>query len=90
MAAVLACGTDAVLSHRSAAALWGLRQNWWKIDVTVPRQKKRPRPGARRSPGGATPRRDNIRDGTPVLRITDRRLRNDAAGVLDDLTALGA
>ena len=31
-----------------------------------------------------------IRDGTPVLRITDRRLRNDAAGVFDDLTALGA
>jgi hypothetical protein len=26
MAAVLACGEDAVLSHRSAAALWGIRQ----------------------------------------------------------------
>src|SRR5687768_3070443 len=26
MAAVLACGPDAVLSHRSAAALWGLQR----------------------------------------------------------------
>src|SRR5688572_17986915 len=26
MAAVLACGPDAVLSHRSAAELWGLRR----------------------------------------------------------------
>ena len=38
MAAVLACGPGAVLSHRSAAALRGLRQDnraW--IDVTTPR-----------------------------------------------------
>lgn len=37
MAAVLACGADAVLSHRSAAALWGLRSpGATAIDVTVP------------------------------------------------------
>ena len=39
MAAVLACGPDAALSHRSAAALHGLR-DWGgvRIDVTVPKR----------------------------------------------------
>ena len=37
MAAVLACGLDAVLSHRSAAALWGLLPvSAGAIDVTIP------------------------------------------------------
>ena len=42
MAAVLACGDGAVLSHRSAAALHGLR-DWGhtKIEVTVPRRSAR-------------------------------------------------
>jgi predicted transcriptional regulator of viral defense system len=40
-AAVLACGPDAVLSHRSAAELWGLlRSSRYIIDVTVPRRIK--------------------------------------------------
>jgi very-short-patch-repair endonuclease len=35
MAAVLACGPDAVLSHRSAAQLWGLqRGSSWSTEVT--------------------------------------------------------
>jgi very-short-patch-repair endonuclease len=39
MAAVLGVGEDAVLSHRSAAALWGLRMTARpQIDVTVPRR----------------------------------------------------
>jgi very-short-patch-repair endonuclease len=39
MAAVLACGPGAVLSHRAAAALWGLRpSSSARIDVTAPRQ----------------------------------------------------
>jgi very-short-patch-repair endonuclease len=39
LAAVLACGPDAVLSHRSAAALWGIRETAQTlIDVTVPRR----------------------------------------------------
>ncbi len=38
MAAVLACGPGAVLSHRSAAAHWGLlRTDQTRIDVTAPR-----------------------------------------------------
>jgi len=48
MAAVLALGEDAVLSHRSAAALWGLRgEQGGPIDVTLP-SKSRHIPGIRR------------------------------------------
>jgi hypothetical protein len=37
LAAVVACGTDAVLSHAAAAALWELRPTMpQRIDVTVP------------------------------------------------------
>jgi len=46
MAAVLACGPHAVLSHRSAAALLGLRDwGWTKIEVTVPRHSGHHRRG---------------------------------------------
>jgi very-short-patch-repair endonuclease len=46
MAAVLACGPGAVLSHRSAAALWGLRPSARaRIDVTAPRRAGRVREG---------------------------------------------
>ena len=42
MAAVLACGSGAVLSHRSAAALVGLRPSASaRIEVTVPRRASR-------------------------------------------------
>jgi predicted transcriptional regulator of viral defense system len=38
LAAVMACGVGAVLSHRSAAALWGIRPTSTpRIDITVPR-----------------------------------------------------
>jgi very-short-patch-repair endonuclease len=49
MAAVLACGTGAVLSHRSAAALWELlRPMEGPIEVSVPSQNgRRRRPGIR-------------------------------------------
>jgi REase_MTES_1575 len=45
MAAVLACGPGAVLSHLAAAALWGIRRGT-RIEVTQPRGRKR-RPGIR-------------------------------------------
>jgi very-short-patch-repair endonuclease len=42
LAAVLACGPGAVLSHRSAAALWGLREeSGAPIDVTAPNRRGR-------------------------------------------------
>jgi predicted transcriptional regulator of viral defense system len=51
MAAVLASGTGAVLSHRSAAALWGIRPtNSARVEVTIPSARhKRPLIDARRS-----------------------------------------
>jgi hypothetical protein len=43
MAAVLACGTEAVLSHRDAAALWGVRGvSGTRIDVTAPKRSHAP------------------------------------------------
>ena len=42
LAAVLYCGPDAVLSHLSAAALWGLLEvDPIVIDVTAPRSRER-------------------------------------------------
>lgn len=42
MAAVLACGPDAVLSHRSAASLWGIYENRRpSIDVAAPNRRGR-------------------------------------------------
>jgi very-short-patch-repair endonuclease len=38
LAAVLACGKDAVLSHGSAAALWGVGPEWRLIEVSVRRR----------------------------------------------------
>lgn len=46
MAAVLACGEGAVVSHRSAAALWGIRPSARAaVDVSVPGRTGRSRPG---------------------------------------------
>jgi very-short-patch-repair endonuclease len=48
MAAVLACGSGAALSHRSAAALWGIHPELsGPIDVAVPVAAERRRPGLR-------------------------------------------
>jgi very-short-patch-repair endonuclease len=41
LAAVMACGAGAMLSHRSAAALWGLRPNSRWLEVTTIRWPKR-------------------------------------------------
>ena len=48
MAAVLACCESAVLSHGSAAALWGIgRERRGSIDVSVRRHCQLSRPGVR-------------------------------------------
>lgn len=56
MAAVLACGAHAVLSHRSAAALWGLYPTPRTVDITVTRGQRRHRDDivVHRSPLSAT------------------------------------
>ena len=53
MAAVLACGPDAVLSHRSAAALWGFgEEHPAYIDVSV---RAPPKPASPASAATAAP-----------------------------------
>jgi hypothetical protein len=84
MAAVLACGTDAVLSHRSAAYLWGLVDDWRApIDVTAPNRRGR-------SPDGVAAHRDGsiwpidrtTRFGIPCTSLARTLL--DHAGVAQD------
>ncbi|MFN8161045.1 MAG: type IV toxin-antitoxin system AbiEi family antitoxin domain-containing protein [Solirubrobacterales bacterium] len=80
MAAVLACGRGAFLSHRSAGALWGVREWRGPIEVTVP-QDRNPRP-----PGILVHRRFTvgpvIRDGIPVTAPADTLV--DLAAVLGE------
>jgi predicted transcriptional regulator of viral defense system len=46
MAAVLACGRGAALSHRSAGALWGIVEEMRDVvDVSIPRRCESKRPG---------------------------------------------
>jgi very-short-patch-repair endonuclease len=47
MAAVLACGEGALLSHHSAAAVWGFGRRDRVVHVTVPGHARRSRPGIR-------------------------------------------
>jgi hypothetical protein len=42
LAAVLACGPEAALSHRAAANLWEIRPNAGRIEVSVPRRRDGP------------------------------------------------
>ncbi len=75
MAAVLACGPDAVLSHRSAAALRGLRP-WgsWAIDVTAAGRTRHGHPGiALHNVRALQPDDRATLDGIPVTSV-DRTL----------------
>jgi very-short-patch-repair endonuclease len=80
MAAVLAGGKDAVLSHRSAAALWGMRTTTRdRVDVTVPRPlRSRPRIDFHR--GRLPSDESSVVDGIPVT--TPPRTLLDLAGVV--------
>jgi very-short-patch-repair endonuclease len=68
MAAVLACGDTAVLSHHAAAALWGIRRPQdGPIDVTVLRGSARARRGVRVHRTRRLDKRDRTkREGIPV------------------------
>ena len=75
MAAVLACGEGAVLSHQSAAALWSIRGTAKpRIDVTAPRVL-RPRPGLHPHravlPGDEVTVLDGIPTTTPARTLLD-------------------
>ena len=68
MAAVLACGDTAVLSHHAAAALWGIRKpHDSPIDVTVVGEGVRKRDGLRvHRTRHLDPRDRTTREGIPV------------------------
>jgi very-short-patch-repair endonuclease len=68
MVAVLACGEGAVLSHRSAAALWGIAsERPDRIDVSVRRAGEHRRPGIRTRTRPHLPAKDvTRRKGIPV------------------------
>ncbi len=74
MAAVLACGDDAALSHLSAGALWGIAREGDAIDVSVMREKRRPEIHSRIRPGLPPPqttRHDRIPVTTPLQTLID-------------------
>ncbi len=68
MAAVLACGPGAVLSHRSAAALWGIRAYSGRIEVTVP-TKSDSRGSIRRHSVSLPADEVTVVDGIPVTTV---------------------
>jgi very-short-patch-repair endonuclease len=69
MAAVLASGPNAVLSHWSAAALWMIRPNARSaIDVTTP-HKSRSWDGIRRHHKALPPDEVTVKDGIPVTTV---------------------
>lgn len=68
MAAVLACGPGALLSHGSAAALWGIGDyERGRPEVSVPSRSPRRRPGIRvYRRAGLSPADRAVRHGIPV------------------------
>lgn len=85
MAAVLACGPQAALSHRSAAALWQMGIRWrTPLEVSAP--------GAHRIPGVLVHRCRTVEAtrefGIPVT--TPARTLLDLAPILDDATLVRA
>ncbi len=87
MAAVLAYGPNAVLSHRSAAAHWGIGQGSYKIDVTTPSGRR-----SRKTIRAHTAKLDvedrTVRDGIPVTSVERTILDLAARLSKDSLTHL--
>lgn len=87
LAAVLACGDGAVLSHSSAAALWRIgyeRRNL--VEVSLPSPSRRRRPGIRIHRRPSLQPRDvtaeyDIPVTTPVQTLIDLALRLDRRGI---------
>src|SRR5215218_3590123 len=83
MAAVLACGAHAALSHRSAGAHRGFRpDNRAVADVSLPRRTARSRPGIHVHVSATLTRDDvDVHDGIPCTSVA--RTLVDLADVLD-------
>jgi putative AbiEi antitoxin of type IV toxin-antitoxin system/uncharacterized protein DUF559 len=81
LAAVLACGTGAVLSHSSAAALYAVRETRRStVEVTVPHLWMPLRPGIRAHRSTLAREDVVVRDGIPVVSPA-RMLLNQAAAL---------
>ena len=104
MAAALACGEGAVVSHHSAAFLWGLADSLGAVEITVPRDRHPERQGIRihRSvrPPTSSPADFRTRHGIPVtsptrtlldvaLLVSERRLER-LVNEADKLELIGA
>jgi very-short-patch-repair endonuclease len=85
MAAALAYGPDAVISHRTAAALWGIGTSTWKIDVTTAHSKVS-RDNVRHHTAPLPPEDVTIHDGIPVTTIARTILDVAAKLRIDPLT----
>jgi very-short-patch-repair endonuclease len=85
LAAVFACGPEAVLSHESAAALWGLRRDRpaLPIEVSAPGQRRRGglRVHRRRLAPGERTFRLGVPVAAPALTLVDLAARLDRAGL---------
>ncbi len=69
-AALLSCGPSAVLSHRSAAALWGFHPDDRKLtDLTVSTTARRRRPGAVVHSRALAPSEVTLHRGVPVTTV---------------------
>ncbi|HEX9967941.1 MAG TPA: type IV toxin-antitoxin system AbiEi family antitoxin domain-containing protein, partial [Solirubrobacterales bacterium] len=70
MAAVLSCGPEALLSHRSAAGLWRILRPFHTLEVVAPEERRRHRPGiAVHRRNGLEPAHRRVVDGIPVTDI---------------------
>lgn len=87
MAAVLACGPGAVLSHRSAATLWRIREaETNRTEVSIPPGSGRRRPGIALHRHALRAQDVTLRDGIPVT-APERTLIDLATQVdVDELT----
>lgn len=86
MAAVLAYGPQAVLSHWSAAAHWGIGAARVKYDVTTP-QSRRSRKMIRTHTARLDPEDRTVHDGIPITSV-ERTIIDLAALTKDRLTYL--
>lgn len=84
MAAVLASGDDAVLSHGSAAALWGIGPPWRLIELSVRRRSWSRLRGVKGRARPSLPDDDiTVRRGIPVT-IVSRTILDQAAMPISD------
>ncbi|MBA2792436.1 MAG: type IV toxin-antitoxin system AbiEi family antitoxin domain-containing protein [Thermoleophilaceae bacterium] len=84
MSAVLASGDRAVLSHRSAAGLWGLGQRTG-IEVTVPAGRTPKRPGIKVHRRDLDPAQTTRRHNIPVTSVAQTLLDMASYLLKDDL-----